>query len=179
MKRTFSADTSVPKTSVLKNGAIVGAAGGVAEILFVVLYSAMGGTSAAAVARGVTAAALPSMTASPWAVATGVAVHMGIAIVLGVALVAALRTLRFQPGSTSESAAAVLVLAGVWVLNFFVLLPQIDPSFVRLMPYEATLASKLLFGVAAAVSLRLTGPSSMGRPERDAGYSSAGAAFSP
>jgi hypothetical protein len=108
-----------------------------------------------------------------------VAVHMGIALALGVALVAALQAMRFAPGTGYGSAAAVLILAGVWAGNFFVLLPQIDPSFVTLLPYGATLASKLLFGLAAAVCLRLAGPGSVGRKARKAGYSDACAVFSP
>ena len=49
MNRIFSGEIS----PVLKTGVVAGAAGGIAEILFVILYSAFSGTSAAAVARGV------------------------------------------------------------------------------------------------------------------------------
>jgi hypothetical protein len=45
-------------------------------------------------------------------------------------------------------------LAMVWAFNFFILLPLIDPAFVALMPYPASLLSKLLFGLAGAVMLR-------------------------
>jgi hypothetical protein len=45
-------------------------------------------------------------------------------------------------------------LAIVWGFNFFVLLPLISPDFVHLVPYPVSLASKLLFGLAAAEVLR-------------------------
>jgi hypothetical protein len=38
----------------------------------------------------------------------------------------------------------------VWAVNFFVVLPQVNPAFVHLPPYGVTLISKLLFGLAAA-----------------------------
>jgi hypothetical protein len=45
-------------------------------------------------------------------------------------------------------------LAAVWGINFLVALPRLNPDFVHLLPYGVTLASKLLFGVAAAISFR-------------------------
>jgi hypothetical protein len=46
------------------------------------------------------------------------------------------------------------ILACVWAINFFVVLPLISPAFVTLVPYPVSLVSKLLFGVAAAAVLR-------------------------
>jgi hypothetical protein len=34
------------------------------------------------------------------------------------------------------------------VINFFLILPVVNPDFVTLMPYAVTLASKLGFGIA-------------------------------
>ena len=45
-------------------------------------------------------------------------------------------------------------LAGVWAINFFVVLPIVSPAFVHMVPYAVSLTSKLLFGVAAAAVLR-------------------------
>jgi hypothetical protein len=36
----------------------------------------------------------------------------------------------------------------------FVVLPAVSPTFVNLMPYSVSLISKLLFGLAAAETLR-------------------------
>ena len=46
-------------------------------------------------------------------------------------------------------------LAAVWVINYFIILPVVSPAFVRLLPFAVTLASKLAFGVAAAIALSL------------------------
>ena len=42
----------------------------------------------------------------------------------------------------------------IWVFNFFVLLPLRSPAFVDIVPYPASLMSKVLFGLAGAVALR-------------------------
>lgn len=42
---------------------------------------------------------------------------------------------------------AMLMLAMVWKVNFFIILPLVNPAFASLMPYGVTLASKLLFGM--------------------------------
>lgn len=55
----------------------------------------------------------------------------------------------------------LLALTIVWGINFFVVLPLLSPyfvdlnrSFVELIPYPASLTSKLMFGLTAAVVLR-------------------------
>ena len=48
---------------------------------------------------------------------------------------------------------ALLALGLIWAVNFFVLLPAINPLFVELMPHGVTLLSKLLFAVAMAATL--------------------------
>jgi hypothetical protein len=49
---------------------------------------------------------------------------------------------------------ALLALGAIWGLNFFVVLPVVSPAFVHLLPYTVTLASKLMFAVAAVATLR-------------------------
>jgi len=56
------------------------------------------------------------------------------------------RKLRFMPAMLL----AVVALSGVWAINFFVVLPTLNPVFVTLMPYGITLISKMLFGLAMA-----------------------------
>lgn len=50
-------------------------------------------------------------------------------------------------------AVSVLTLATVWTMNFFVVLPNLNPVFITLMPYPVTFASKMLFALAMAVTL--------------------------
>lgn len=86
----------------------------------------------------------------------GVGVHMGLAMVLGIALSAGLQVLggrRARKGAISSF--VVGSLAVVWVINYFIVLPAISPNFVHLLPYAITLASKLVFGFAAAATLQM------------------------
>ena len=143
------------KLSVIQQGALAGVAGGLAEVAWVTLYAGATGANAAVLARGVTTAAGVSalLPASP--VMLGVAVHMTLAVMLGVALSFAWSALRdYRPGLKNPYPFMLAALAGVWAMNFFVVLPIVSPAFAHLMPYAVSLTSKLLFGAAAAVTLR-------------------------
>jgi hypothetical protein len=133
-------------------GAVAGAAGGVAEILWVGLYGASVGN---------VSAALPISSLIDAPVASGLAIHMLAAVALGVVLAFACRArwLRERPVG-NEFTLLPAVLATVWVFNFFVVLPLISPyfadvhrSFTEILPHPVTLLSKLLFGLAAAAVL--------------------------
>jgi len=138
----------------IKRGILAGAAGGVAEIAWVSVYAAVTGGDAAILARGVTTAVGVTAMLPAASVAMGVAVHMVLAMLLGVA-VACLWQVRVRRQGVSGAYAIVLAaLAAVWAANFFVLLPVISPAFVHGVPYAVSLASKLLFGLAAAETLR-------------------------
>jgi hypothetical protein len=139
--------------AVLQQGVLAGAAGGLAEVAWVSFYAAATGGDPAVVARGVTTAAgvTALLPASP--VALGVAVHMTLAVMLGVALSFAWSRLR-ERGSGNPYPFMLAALAGIWVTNFFVVLPIVSPAFVHIVPYAVSLTSKLLFGVAATAVLR-------------------------
>jgi hypothetical protein len=143
------------KRNVLRIGILAGLAGGAAEVAWVAGYTAVTGASGAAVARGVTTAFLPGLADSSIAVGLGLGLHMLLAVGLGIAVAAAfsaplLRRIVGFPRSTL----VVLTLGIVWAFNFMVVLPVLEPSFITILPLAATLASKLLFGVAAAATLR-------------------------
>jgi hypothetical protein len=150
------------KGSTMRRGMAAGLAGGAAEILWIAAYSAVTGTPVGPVARGVTSALVPGLGSLPIAPAMGIALHMLLAVALGIAVETALRApvLRAIEG-WSRSLLVVLVLGVVWSFNFLVLLPGFDPAFVTLLPMAVTLASKLLFGVSAAVVLRSARPARM------------------
>jgi hypothetical protein len=133
---------------------IAGLAGGIAEILWVLGYGAFAPVSATEVAREVTASLLPGAAAWSAAPALGVGIHLALSIALAAAFVAAL--LRVFPGRHSVAGyvgLAVTALAGVWAFNFLLVLPLLNPRFLTLMPYAATLASKALFGLAMGAVL--------------------------
>lgn len=132
-----------------------GAAGGVAEMLWVAAYGAAAPASGIEVARQVAATALPAAAGLAFAPVIGVAIHMVLSIALGVALAKFLLSgLLPRYGSSALIPAALAALAGVWAINFFVVLPILNPGFVTLMPLAATFASKLLFGATMGWTLR-------------------------
>lgn len=136
-------------------GMLAGLAGGAIEIGWIALYQNLTGHDAAVVARGVTQSLLPGVASAPAAVPLGLAIHMGLAIALGLVIAVALP--RLAPrlvGTALEPVAVVAALIGVWAMNFFVVLPAINPAFVTLVPYGASLTSKVLFGFAAAFVFR-------------------------
>jgi hypothetical protein len=132
-----------------------GAAGGTAELLWVAAYSAATPASGIEVARQVAATALPATAGLASAPVIGVAVHMALSIALGVAVAKLLLGLLVptRHGGSALLAGALAVLAAVWAVNFFVILPLVNPAFVTLLPFAVTLVSKLLFGLAMGLAL--------------------------
>ena len=141
-------------SEAVKRGILAGAAGGLAEIIWVSLYAMVTGGNAAILARGVTTAAGVTALLPAAPVTMGIAVHMMLAIMLGVALAGLWQALARTRGVSSLYVVALAALAAVWAVNFFVILPVISPPFVHLVPYSVSLMSKLLFALAAAETLR-------------------------
>ena len=138
--------------SWIATGAAVGLAGGLAEVLVVDACSPVVGVDAAGVARAIATA----VRIDHGSVASGLVVHMALSAALGVVLLAiAKESGCLRDGSALRTyAMALLALGLVWTLNFFVVLPLLSPAFVHLLPYPVTLASKLMFAVAAVATLR-------------------------
>jgi hypothetical protein len=146
--------TKLNHLETVRFGVIAGAAGGLAEIVWVTLYAGVTGGNAAVLARGVTTAAGLASLFPPLSAALGIALHMALAVSLGIALAFAWRGFSHRSQAVSPFPLVLAALAGVWVVNFFVLLPIVSPGFVHLMPYSVSLISKMLFALAAAGVLR-------------------------
>jgi len=137
-------------------GLIAGAIGGLAEVAWVALIAPVTGGDPVLVARGVTETVFPGLGQGSWSVSAGLGIHFVLAAVLGIAVTVVLRHLwPGIAGRLTEMAAVTGVLALVWLMNFHVILPIVNPAFVGLLPLWASLISKLLFGLTAAVILRL------------------------
>ncbi len=147
--------TNMRELETLASGVVAGAAGGLAEIAWVTLYAGIAGTDATALARGVTTAAgVSALLPAACSVTLGLSVHMILAATLGVALTFAWQALSAKHGLRNPYPFMLLALAGVWAMNFFVVLPIVSPAFVHMVPYAISLTSKLLFGLAAAEVVR-------------------------
>jgi hypothetical protein len=146
---------TTPRFADLRNGLVVGIAGGTAEIAVVGLYSASSGTDGSAIARAI--ASTVGFT-DPSAV-MGVAAHMVIAAGLGIVLTVAWQTLGARHLPRQMLLPVMLAsLALIWAVNFFIVLPAIGSGVATMLPHVVTLASKLAFGAAAALSLSLVQP---------------------
>lgn len=146
--------TNTHRLAIIRTGIFAGAAGGLAEIAWVTLYAGVIGADPAVLARGVTTAAGVTALLPASAVALGIGVHMALAVTLGVMLTFGWRALAANRGLANPYPFMLAALAGVWALNFFVVLPVVSPVFVHIVPYAVSLTSKLLFGVAAAEIVR-------------------------
>jgi hypothetical protein len=146
--------TNAQRLAIIGTGTFAGTAGGLAEIAWVTLYAGMTGADPVFLARGVTTAAgvTALLPASP--VALGIGVHMALAVMLGVVLTFGWQALAVKRGLTNPYPFMLAALAGVWAVNFFVVLPIVSAAFVHIVPYTVSLTSKLLFGVAAAEIVR-------------------------
>lgn len=145
-------------------GSLAGAAGGIAEILWVGFYGSISGNDPAELARGIATVAGALVPISPFVsapIASGLAIHMFAAVALGIALAFAWHVLSHRKLiGADEYKLLPGTLALIWVFNFFVLLPLISPyfsdlhrDFTEIVPYPVSLFSKLLFGLAAAAVL--------------------------
>ncbi len=142
-------------TGAIGAGILAGLAGGAAEIAWIGIYENVAGGDGAVVAGAVAQTLIPGLAPGAAAVALGLAIHMALAAALGIAIALAVSALLPRlVGTVVEPVAIVLALIGVWTINFFVVLPAINPDFVALLPLQVSLASKVLFGVAAAFVFR-------------------------
>ena len=130
---------------------LAGLAGGAAEVAWVSLFSTLTPVSGIEVARQVTASVMPAVAGFALAPVLGIVIHFVLSLALACAFAGTLRlSFLHGPDRTEIMAGAVMLLCTVWFVNFFVVLPVLNPSFIDLMPYEVTFVSKILFGVAMA-----------------------------
>lgn len=125
---------------------IAGLAGGLAEVLWVGASAAVLGVDAMHVAHEVAVTVLPAVATSAAAPWLGFAVHFALSIVLAVAFSFVIGRAWLRMGG--RLIAAVALLAGVWAVNFLVVLPWLNPAFTALLPLGVTFVSKLLFAIA-------------------------------
>lgn len=141
-------------------GAVAGLAGGTAEIVWIILFEHLSGGEAAAVARGVTGSIFQQVEPASLAISLGIVIHMGLAILLGITIAILLRSWMPRVGGTAlEPVAVIVMLIAIWATNFFLILPAVNPAFAALIPYGASLISKVLFGAAAALVFQMRGTS--------------------
>lgn len=137
---------------------LAGLAGGLTEVVWITCYSSLSSTSATQVASQITATVMTVGAGGSLTPALGVGIHMILSIALATAFVMALYApIARRFGATGIFISGLTTLAAVWAVNFFILLPILNPRFPLLMPYAVTFTSKLLFGAAMSWVLIRTG----------------------
>jgi len=151
---------------------LAGLCGGMAEIVWVAIYSAMTPVSGMEVARQISISVFPATTDSSAAAPVGIAVHLLLSVLLaGVFTMTVWLPFASKLRFVQAMLVAVAVLSGVWAVNFLVILPQLNPVFVTLMPYQITLISKMLFGLAmGGVIVQATTADKASAPELELFY---------
>ena len=146
-KRAYHKQTMIPWKLIL----LAGLCGGVAEVLWIALYSFLTTLSAGEVARQVTASVFPAAANLAWAPVLGVIIHLVLSLALGLVFAWLIWIpVARHVGAVGALSSAIAALIAVWAFNFFILLPALNPGFIALMPLSVTFVSKVLFGVAMA-----------------------------
>lgn len=133
---------------------LAGLAGGLAEVLWISLYSVIFDMGGVEIARQITATVIPTLAQYPFAPVLGIIIHLLLSLLIaaGFCLLVANPVIRYfgRPGLVPVSG---ITLGTIWLVNFFIILPIINPSFLTILPLAVTLISKLLFGVAMGIVL--------------------------
>jgi hypothetical protein len=133
---------------------LAGLAGGLSEILWIGIYSAVTHVDGLEIARQITAALYPAWVDLAVAPILGMVIHLVLSVVIALLCCKIfIEPLVRRLGQAVILPVCMAVLAGVWVISFLVILPVIDPAFVTLLPFLVTLASKMLFGWAMGIVL--------------------------
>lgn len=133
---------------------LAGMIGGMMEIGWVSIYSSLSSVSAINVAREISVTILPYTADTFYAPMLGIFIHLLLSLLLVIFFAAIiLKPAVRRYGKLGIMLSSIMILGIVWAVNFFIVLPILNPSFILLMPYIVTLISKLLFGLAMGLVL--------------------------
>ncbi len=119
------------------------------EIGWISIYSYISSISAPNVARQISATILPYTADLYYAPMLGIFIHLVLSLILAMFFyVIILKHTVRRYGTLGVILSSLMTLGMVWAINFLIVLPILNPSFISLMPYIVTLISKLLFGAA-------------------------------
>jgi hypothetical protein len=128
---------------------LAGLAGGMIEIGWISIYSSLSSINVVNIAQQISATIMPLTVNSDYAPMLGIFIHLALSLILATLFSAIiLKPAVRRYGALGIMLSSFMTLGIVWAINFFIVLPILNPSFVLLMPYMVTLISKLLFGAA-------------------------------
>lgn len=140
-------------------GSLAGLVGGAAEIVWISIAYMFGGTSPVGVARAIAGTLGHSSTSATSTALMGASIHLALAGLLGgVMYMVWIRLLKPSKSRVSIMVFSIATLVAVWAINFYLVLPNLDPGFIVKVPVVTGLISKLSFAVAFCASIWATEP---------------------
>ncbi len=129
---------------------VAGFIGGLAEVVWIGLYSFTVNMPMSDVGRAIAATVYPASAELYLAPVLGLVIHMVLSVLLAFGFGSLIWPMveRMFHNKTTTMVASIATLAIVWKINFFLLLPVWNPEFVSILPLTVTFASKILFGLA-------------------------------
>lgn len=131
-----------------------GLVGGLLEIVWVSFYGLVTGGPIVDVSRQVSATVFGVQGLGGFAASMGVFIHLVLSFVLSASFILFLwKPFMLHRSKLISIGSALCALTLVWAINFYVVLPLVNPSFVKLLPMGVTLISKMLFGLGMGLYL--------------------------
>jgi hypothetical protein len=134
---------------------LAGLAGGLAEVIWIGLYSSVSDITLPAMGKAIAATVFSGGSELLLSPVSGLIVHMLLSVLLALGFGYILLPLiekRFHHRQIPFITSVVMLIA-VWKINFFLLLPVWNPGFIGLLPLGITLVSKVLFGLTMGLIL--------------------------
>lgn len=139
---------AAPLDGWMRTGIIAGLIGGLAEVTFMSVYCLITGRDGLEILNLITLTFFKSD--GEYGFLQGVFIHLGLSAAIGASFSAFMWAVNYKTGLTMrpwDVAPAPLILIAIWVFNFFILLPKINPAFIQSVPVYAAFFSKLSFGL--------------------------------
>jgi hypothetical protein len=128
---------------------------GAIEMSWIAIYRLLPAGDATIVARGVSEALMPDTLSATAAVPFGIAIELGLAMMAGVAVSCLARVpLPRNAPKALEAAVVSGSIAGLWAVNFLLVLFEINPELAGLFDSPTNIIYNVLIGCAAALIFR-------------------------
>jgi len=141
----------IPRKKLWKLALWSGLTAGLSEIIWISLYCILSNTDGFHIAHQITETIFPTYSYSSGSLVLGLTIHFTLSLLSSIAFI---RTL-WLPFTRHYHKSVTLIfgiLLGmiIWMLNFWVILPIINHSFVQLLPNLVTFISEIIFGLTLA-----------------------------
>ena len=139
---------------ILRLAFFSGFAGGMAEVVFILLYSQFTKTDPIVIGSEITRSFSHFYETGLVAALSGLFIHFALSFITALFFITVIMPLfKLTYSKNRILSTGLIYLAIIWSVNFLILLPKINMVFVELFPYIITLTSKLLFGYSMSVYL--------------------------